>query len=456
MTRRLKKGGYTAALSLVAAAAVVLFNMTVQKLPESARKWDLSGEKLYTLSDTTKELLAGLTRDVTIYIVTDPTLTDERITELVERYEEASPWVHAETIDSVLHPDQVTGMGAENNSLLINCEETGKKETIPFEEIIVYDQMAYLYYQQLVETEFDGEGQITSAIARVTSDVEKKAYRTEGHGEEGLSQSVTDLLEKSGIEEDTVNILTDSGIPEDCDLLIINNPLADLADDEKDSILDYLNSGGHVMILAGYTGTDMPNLEEVMGEYGIRMEKGLVADTERYYQNDLFCIFPEYGTSEIVSGMDSSLAVLVMQSGALAEKAEKSENVETDTFLMTSENGVLVTEEGQSESDSYALAMTGVKTLEDGEGKLTVIAAPSLISEYITGSFTNLANLEVFMNAVTWNFDDVTNISIPAKSLQEPYNSIVNGAMWAMLFIFVIPAAVLITGFAVWTHRRKL
>ena len=100
--------------------------------------------------------------------------------------------------------------------------------------------------------------------------------------------------------------------------------------------------------------------------------------------------------------------------------------------------------------------MTGVKTLEDGEGKLTVIAAPSRISEYITGSFTNLANLEVFMNAVTWNFDDVTNISIPAKSLQEPYNSIVNGAMWAMLFIFVIPAAVLITGFAVWTHRRKL
>lgn len=74
MTRRLKKGGYTAALSLVAAAAVVLFNMTVQKLPESARKWDLSGEKLYTLSDTTKELLAGLTRDVTIYIVADPTL----------------------------------------------------------------------------------------------------------------------------------------------------------------------------------------------------------------------------------------------------------------------------------------------------------------------------------------------------------------------------------------------
>ena len=130
--------------------------------------------------------------------------------------------------------------------------------------------------------------------------------------------------------------------------------------------------------------------------------------------------------------------------------------METDTFLMTSENGVLVTEEGQSESDSYALAMTGVKTLEDGEGKLTVIAAPSLISEYITGSFTNLANLEVFMNAVTWNFDDVTNISIPAKSLQEPYNSIVNGGMWAMLFIFVIPAAVLITGFAVWTHRRKL
>ena len=38
----MKKGKRRHKLWIGMAAAVVLFNMTVQKLPESARKWDLS------------------------------------------------------------------------------------------------------------------------------------------------------------------------------------------------------------------------------------------------------------------------------------------------------------------------------------------------------------------------------------------------------------------------------
>ena len=48
MTRKLKKGGYAAILSVIVIAAVVLLNMIVGRLPEKVRRWDLSGTQIYT------------------------------------------------------------------------------------------------------------------------------------------------------------------------------------------------------------------------------------------------------------------------------------------------------------------------------------------------------------------------------------------------------------------------
>ena len=79
MTRKLKKGGYAAILSVIVIAAVVLLNMIVGRLPEKVRQWDLSGTQIYTVGDTTKALLASLDKDVTIYVVADPSAVDDRI-----------------------------------------------------------------------------------------------------------------------------------------------------------------------------------------------------------------------------------------------------------------------------------------------------------------------------------------------------------------------------------------
>ena len=94
--------------------------------------------------------------------------------------------------------------------------------------------------------------------------------------------------------------------------------------------------------------------------------------------------------------------------------------------------------------------------LDSGSSVLTVITTPSLISEQITSQFTNLSNLNVFMNVVTADFEDVTNISIPAKSLEVTYNTFPNAGVYGMVFIFLIPIVVLVTGLLVWTKRRKL
>lgn len=79
-------------------------------------------------------------------------------------------------------------------------------------DIIKYDQMSYYYYGQAKETEFDGEGQLTSAVSYVTNDVQKNIYVTEGHGEAALGTLTSDMLEKSGLTVNTINLLTGGGI----------------------------------------------------------------------------------------------------------------------------------------------------------------------------------------------------------------------------------------------------
>ena len=92
---------------------------------------------------------------------------------------------------------------------------------------------------------------------------------------------------------------------------------------------------------------------------------------------------------------------------------------------------------------------------ESKESRLTVISAGSLIDQQITDAFSQLENTQVFMNAVTANFEGVTNLSIEAKSLTTEYNTVQHAGGFSILVVFGIPAVVLIGGFVVWFRRRK-
>ena len=97
----------------------------------------------------------------------------------------------------------------------------------------------------------------------------------------------------------------------------------------------------------------------------------------------------------------------------------------------------------------------GSDSEETLESRLTVISAGSLIDQSITDTFPQLENTQLFMNAVTANFEGVQNLSIEAKSLGVEYNTVQHAGLFSLLMIFGIPAVVLIGGFVVWFRRRR-
>lgn len=451
-----KQGTYSVGLTVIVLAIIIVLNLLLNQLPSNLKSIDMSDNKIYSIGDVSKEVVEGLDKDVTIYVVAEPDTIDKKIEQFVNNYAAMSKHIKVEVLDPVLHPSVLTEYETTKNSLVVSCEETNKKTSIPFDDIILYNQQYLYYYNTYVEESFDGEGQLTSAIDYVTNEATNTIYTTEGHGEGDLSASVTDLIDKQNINLNSVNLLTEGKIPDDCDLLFLNAPTSDIADDEKTMITDFLNNGGNVLLMIGDTEKETPNLDTIMSEYGLEMVDGYIADMERYYQNSYFNIFPVLSSSSAIT-QDFTSKELALVSGARGMKQvdTSKESLTITPFLTTSENGYAITSSGQEQGE-YVLGATVVDQIDDEkEAKLIVTTVPSLIDESITGAFSNLMNLDIFMNAVTWYFDDVTNISIAAKSLDITYNTVANAGTWGSLFIFIIPVATIGLGFIIWLRRRK-
>lgn len=488
MNRKLKKGGAMALFTVIVIAAVIVINLMAGKLPGHYRRLDLSTSHIFTLSDTTTKLLDQLTQDVTISIVGDPDSIDSRITQFVQLYAGQSGRVHVEVKDPVLHPDVLASLDTKPNTVLVSCTATGEKQAIPFSDIIQIDQMAYYQYHQLHETAFDGEGQITSAISAVTNERQTRVYQLSGHKEASLASSVTDALSKSSMKAEDLNLLTQGAVPPDCGLLLINNPQTDLAKDETAMILDYLNKGGHVLVLAGYTPSGCPNLTELLGSYGMKLINQFVADPapQHYYNNNPFYIFPEYDTSsDLLTGISSSDPALLLNPAALSVSDQLEDGLTVTPFLTTSGQALLVDPVTQQQTQgTYVLGAVAARpantpaetatpsqagagtatssqagsSLEGGapESSLILITAPSLVDGDLLAQFPSITNLGIFMNAAAYGQADVKNISIPPKSLDVKYNVTTAGGLWSALFIIVIPLLFLIAGFVIWMKRRKL
>ena len=479
-----RNGSYSVGLTVVVIAIVIVLNLVIGQLPESLRNLDVSSTRIYEISDTTTDLLDSLDEDVDMTVLAVRDDTDDRITTFLSKYEALSDHINIEWVDPVLHPSALTEYDTSENTIVISCEATGKSTTVSFDDILVPDMYSYYYYGSTDYTEFDGEGQLTSAVNYVTSDVEKTIYQTTGHGEGTLSTTITDLMDQNNYNLSEINLLMNTSIPEDCDLLLMYEPATDLSDDETEMLRNYLADGGKVMILLGDTNaTELPNLETVLEEYGMKAADGYIADPQRCYQGNYYYIFPELSVSgDMADGISSEMVLLTNTHGMnLIDPAR--DTITTTGFMSSSDGAYAVTETTQQQGD-YTLGAVAEETVsssdddadtdssgEDAEeasddssadtasdevtSRLTVISAGSLIDSQITDTFTQLENTRVFMNAVTANFDGVQNISVEPKSLQVEYNTVQYAGLFSLLVIFGIPAAVLIGGFVVWFRRRK-
>ncbi|MDO4312595.1 MAG: GldG family protein [Eubacteriales bacterium] len=469
-------GSYSVGLIILVLCVAVMINVVAAKLPEGVRNIDISDNKIYEITDTSRKLLKNLEQKVTMTVYAEKSSTDERIVTFLNKYEALSKNLTLEWVDPVLHPAELTENNVTENSILVSCEETGKSETISFDDILVVDTYSYYMTGNAEASEFDGEGQLTSAVNYVTSGVQSKIYYTSGHGEQTFSTSVQELLQKNNISQNELNLLMEQEIPEDCDLVVMNGVAADISEEEKEILENYMAVGGDVMILLGDLEGDAPNLDTLLNEYGMQRVNGYIADMERCYQGSYYYIFPVLaGDEALMDGMSTGMVMLANAHGMeMIDPAR--DTIATTSFMTTSSNGYAVTEDEQLQG-TYVLGAVATETIEGEEAvekaekdaeegdaetevgsvesRLTVISSASLLDSQITDAFATLENLTLFGNAAMANFDGVQNIAIESKSLAITYNAMQHVGLIGFLCIIGIPVIILIYGFRQWLKRRK-
>lgn len=446
-----RQGSYSLAMTAVVIGIVVFINLIAGRLPSSLKQIDISTNNIYEITDTSRDLLKDLDKDVNFTILAEKSSTDERIRTFIEKYAALSSHINVEWIDPVLHPSALTEYETESDTIVVSCSDTEKTTTVSFQDIITYDEMSYYTTGSLTESEFDGEGQLASAVNYVTTDVSKTIYTVSGHGESSLPSSVTDLMKKSSFTTEELNLMMASSIPEDCDLLLFYAPSTDISEDELNLVTSYMENGGNVFFIQGEELTDMPNFSSLMETYGLKPAQGYIADMQRSYQGNYYYIFPLLSVSEDLAENIESQMVLLVNAHGFTEETPARDTITLTPFMATSSNSYAVTEDGDTEEGSYVLGAVAT----ENDSRFTVISSASMIDETITSQFTNIENLSLFMNAITANFDDVENLSIEAKSLQLENNTMQYTGLIGIVAIVGIPVIFLIYGLWRWIKRRK-
>lgn len=454
------KGMQLATITTIAIIALVIINIFISKKEIT---YDVSPEKLYTISDQTKSILKENKKDITIYYLNSKTNANSTYLKIVKQYEKASKKVKIEYRDLDNYPNFANdyledGQEVSADSVIVVCGE--KYRYVSSDEYVNY---SYDSSYNMTADSLAIESNITSAINYVISDTTTKVYTLTGHKEATTPATLTDGLNNDNYEVEELNLINKDTVPDDCAVLYINAPAADLSKDDAKKIEAYLEKDGKTYIILDALKDDLPNLFGVIEKYGVTVNKGVVAemDSQRYMQQYPTYLLPAIMSSDITKDLVGNANILLPVSKGLTIKEDTGDYTVTSLLetsdkafskVDTSSNTIEKEKEDIDGPFSIAAAVS-----DDKGGKMIVLgcanALESQIDQVVSGSNSNFA-----LNGFNYLTKQESKISVRAKELSQEYAIV--PAFWqktVMMFsIFVIPVLLLITGGFVVIRRKRL
>lgn len=469
-SRRFRLGGMTLLIILLTIAIVAAVNIAVSMLPSEWIHIDLSENNVLSISDTTRTVVGNLTEDITLYYIVQPGNEDLDTQELLRRYADLSDHIKIVTKDPLLYPgfaSQYTSDTLGENSIIV--ESAQRWSVITQDDIYVsnytYDQVNYTYSSN---TEFDGENALTSAIDFVVSDSLPKVYSLTGHGETELPSSLTTSIERQNIQMDTLDLLVSGAVPEDASCLMISAPTRDITREELDLVLDYLNGGGRLMLITGYGAESFPNLMELPAYINAVLCPGIVLEESANYSLSgyQYYLIPEQKDHEITAPLlGSGIRVILPMTQGILLTGSAADGIDISPLLVTSStayskaDGIAATTLEREENDisgPFILGLSASREMDSGTMQMIWFTTNMILDEE-TNTLAANGNFSLLVNSLGWMCEHKNAITIHGKSVMAQYLAVPAGSAtrWSVLFIGVIPAALLLTAGIIWYRRKR-
>jgi ABC-type uncharacterized transport system involved in gliding motility auxiliary subunit len=465
--RQLKYGANAFVLVLAVLALLSGVNWLASR---HSRRFDLTKDQRYSLSDQTRKVVGGLKDEIKLtYFQREREMA--RGQDRLKEYAALSAKLKVDYVDPIKNPTRAQAYDVRPPWPVLVVERGDKRERITN----------------------DSEQDVTNALIKVTREAKKTVCMLEGEGERSTEDSgdsgysgVKGALEKSLYAVKNVFLLREKKVPADCTLLVVAGPQKDLLPEVTAAIRDYVKAGGKALVLAGPELKEaLPNLTALLKEWNIEAGKDFVVDASGVGQlfglgagAPLVLEYPYHEITKDFRGLmtvfPSARSVSAGQgaSGISATDLAKTSPqswAETDLASLT---GQPVPDEAKDKLGPVSLAAAATIPVAapaptpapapdappapeppKPEGRVAAIGT----ADFAANGFLGFqGNEDFFLNTVAWLAQDVDMISIRPK---EPENEALflsrqtqQNAQW--LALLLLPGLFVVLGVAAWWRRR--
>lgn len=451
--RTTRKGMSMGAMILMVLISLIAINFLGSR---HYKTWDLSVNKINTLSEQSTQLAKSLTEELrVIYFYQEGAEGVEQnkrqFIELFKRYQDVSSKIKLDFVEVNTRPDLAERYGIARGTQSVLLDYQGRTNII--EKI--------------------DEQEITSALAKVTREKERKIFVLSGHGElplepaaDGRSLSVfKTLLEGNRYTIEPLAFTQTASVPNDADALVIAGPKQQFLDFEVEAIASYLKRGGSLLL--ALEPSTSHGLDGLLSKLGLKVDRNVIvtvletpfgrAVDPRFTRGTEFS-----ATSSITKPFGRNEVTVFRMPQSLSRTGKDIQGLEWDELVKSNAQSVAYTSldfKGGGTPGPFTLAYEVRGSLEGAASPETKFHAVILGDEDILSNqllYQNL-NRDLALNVVAALAKEDTLISISPKEITATQMELTDTRFVLLIFGLVLPLPILLymlSGFF-WFRRRN-
>ena len=480
-SRKAHHGAVAIAILAVVIAIVIIINiicgLLVDRFPDL--NLDLTANQSFALQDDTIDYVSHLDKEVSVDILMTESDFESNGTyfvqakNLLDKMESNSNGkLKVNYVDLVTNPNYTSNYPnidwdtTDNNYVaLVVCGDQYKALTLA--ECFTYDATYVEYYgYQFTATTI--EQAVVTAILNVTTEDKVVVDILTGYNEQDYS-GIQTLLTQNAYQVNEISLVT-GAIEDDAEFVVLFAPSVDLDENAVDKISEWLDNDGKygktLIYIPCADKVDTPNLDALLDDWGMAVNDGYVFETSGDYMIDAsnpyaFVVdYTDYYTSQL---KNSKIPVVVSDAHDIIIN-----DTEMAHAILTTSDSTGVQPYSPEDDWDYRDAMTGeplniaaegiITNNDDTSSRVIVFGTYMMFDETIM-SYNSFNNSTFFMNMVNTIADkDDTGITIETKSLDSEelgVTDVTTQSVMFVIFVVIIPLAILVTGLVTWLRRRN-
>lgn len=436
---------------------------------------DLTRDGIYGITDQTVDYLEGNTIPVTITVLLDEQVLPNygyyynQAYEILKSYTHYGSSISLQFYDLAKNP-QLASMYSEYNlydgDILVQSDMRTKK--ISVNDLFYVEQNTY--GEQRISSV--AEQYLTSAIMYVC-DTDVSSVGLLYTETNVVLDGIISLLSSNNYEMSIVNLLTED-ISDQFDFVILPQPATDLSADQVKKLNTYLDNNGEfsksLMFVASSTNTIGATTNNFLAEWGIQIGTGFVAQTNLNLILGTPYAYIAYPQDYDITPMLTNPTFPIYAAGnrPIELLFESSDNRSTSVILQTELTAIITPEELPENFDantipqqSYPLIVKGTREKYEGyealQSHVIVFSSDSIIADYAFVE-PSMNNAELTIAISNFLVDKELSFVVAPKIFDQLSMIVTADQVRSVFIVFmgVIPLAVLITGVFVWLRRRHL